>query len=339
MKKYLAALVMMAITALSTYAQQNRAIQLFMPKTVFVGDTAELRYIFQTEADLFGDRNINRQALMTEYSALRTADANRDQRCHIKSAIIEHTGTEYTLIITLIPWKAGEIDFLPFDLAQWIRASQQKKQYGATYDIDLKPVTVHSLVNSLHITSVRPSAAPLMVPGTSILLVLIAAALVVIHTLLIALLMRLKAFTTFMRMSGQERYLHRQAKNALKKLRRLQKADAKYPVDDRAFCARIQHILRDYLNVRFNSSFESLATPAMAQACTTAFGGDLTDREATAIDSLTGLFMRTDYVRFASDADLIATTGGTMDKAACIVSAETCISLFDSTSEPLDGIS
>ncbi len=324
---FLATTLVFLLALQAGYGQRDAhqsAIQIFMPKNVSVGDRAELRYIFKTEADVFSDHALTHVELVSDYAGLQTAGGERENRCAITGASIDRAGNEYTLVITLIPWKAGDIDFLPLDLAQWVRLSLQKKQSTAAFEIDLAPVHINSLVQQIKATSMRPSAPPLVVPGTTAILVALALVLLLLLSLVTAFLLRLSALSAFLRTKGAVRYMHKQARLAFKQLRHLERENAKNPLTMRLYAERLQRIVRSYLSRRFKHNFAASTTPNLALQCEQLLDGGNSEGEQTALDALTALFMRTDYLRFAAYDE-----SSCEEQAALLSAATTCITLFD----------
>ena len=344
MKKQLAS-AFLCIFALFC-ATSQKALQLFMPKTVYVGDTAELRYIFHSETDIFAAATAALAEPTATQSSEQSADSpiriltlalpehalTADESCAIKYAALEHMENEYTFTCTIVPWKAGTLSFLALDMTQLVyqtlsaSASQAAIAFASPVVIQLAPVTIHSRAAEQHITELRPPSPPLVVPGTTAILIVLAIAAIACSAVLIALLMKLPALSMLLLSTHAAR---KQALLALKKLRRLQRNWHKHSLEKRAFCAELQHILRTFLEKRFSRPFMPLTTPALYATFEELAGGTIEKTHQESIQALIELFARTDYIRFAQEAEgWTQTSADELIEKAC-----TCILAFDVTAQ------
>ena len=98
-------------------------LQLVMPKIVYIGDTVEIRYIFHSEAKLFGGEFSDSPSaflnLNTEYDFFKANAAD----FAVTKATLEKINAEYTLTMTVIPWKTGYLQIPPFNLNSLVNSS------------------------------------------------------------------------------------------------------------------------------------------------------------------------------------------------------------------------
>jgi len=311
--------------------------QFLLPKNVSVGDTVELHYMFQSEANLFWEEEqaknsdesdiqkteeVESSARLSKSGALdlRTdisAFKALSDKCFVQKAVLEHVDAEYTLILTLVVWKVGEIDFPPFNLISTLFHYES----GGEIMIDLEPFTVLSVVERTGAQSLKPPAPPLIVPGTTFYLVLFAILFVIFVTALIILLTKIPAISSFLHDSKSVRQAKRYARRAIKKLRILDANNKKMEMLDKEFCAEVQKILRSYLQHRFRLPFKNMSTSELPQAFEDLFDGDIPGEKESAIEELSALFTRTDFLRYSENAGAVGSVEGLVDKAIQVVNA------------------
>ena len=255
------------------------AVQIFMPENASVGDRAELHYMFHTESPLLQEEESHVE-LPLEIPALLA----EQEKCKVLSATLDRFGSEYTLSLSLVGWKSGQIDFSPFTLKG--------------YTIDLKPIEFHSIVEKTGAQGFRPASPPLVVPGTSAMLALFALLFLVVLSASLFALFHIPAIADFLTKSRAERIARRNMRTALKKLRGLSARGG--GLDDKSFSASLQHILRDYLSKRFSFDFASVHTAALYDTVSCICGADLTSEQEGLVQEILSLFTRTDYIRYAS---------------------------------------
>ena len=106
----------------SKNSSSNSAVQILMPKNVYVGDRCELKYVFHTDVDLFENKisgtDIKTLELLTDWPAFN----KMSEKCLVYRVVLEHIGFEYTLTVFFIPWQTGVLDFSSFDLSNLVRA-------------------------------------------------------------------------------------------------------------------------------------------------------------------------------------------------------------------------
>ncbi len=265
--------------------------QVVVPKEIYVGDTAEVRLTFHTPVDYF--------ALLSS-SQLRgnsvlldtTLDAftQKEQVCTVESAVLERSDFSYTIVLTVIPWEPGVIDFAPFDLNAACHLEQEQINY-----VDFLPVAVSSLSEKMNVTVLRNAASPQILPGTNYILWAFIVSGIVIVILIVLLLVHLHDF-----LEGVDGFKSRLGfiRNAFTTKRKIKKLSGKKMPD--SVCAeQWQHIMRSYLQYRFASQFLSVPSNRIYSVIEKTAGGSLTQEQDQAVTALSELFVRTDFIRYA----------------------------------------
>ena len=255
-------------------------VQIFMPETVCVGDKAELRYIFHSELPLMEEDELHRELSVELPSFTAQSD-----RCTVLSASVDRFGHEYTISLMLIGWRVGSIDFAPFVLGDYL--------------VDFEPVEIASAVEKNGAQGFRPPSPPLVVPGTTMVLGILAVVLFVCFALVVFALFHVPAIADFFTRTHAERVMRRNMRAALKKLRQLEIRQS--GMTDQQFCASLQHILRGYLGKRFYRSFASVESGAVYETFVELCGGDLDDAQDAMVQQILGILNRTDYIRYAHE--------------------------------------
>lgn len=274
---------------------QTGTVQILLPKTVYVGDRCELKYVFHTEADLFENEifgsKLTSLDLLTDWPVFN----NLSEKCLVYRVSLEHTGFEYALTLFFIPWQVGQIDFSSFDLSSLVRASLKRPETAAGFFVDFAPVTVNSLAEKLKVSSPPQAQGPVTVPGTSFLLILIAAVFLLISGAAVFLLLRIPYFLMLLVLAGKNRKIRKAYKLAVKKINRL----LREKIDDDEFCTRLLSSVREFLCLRFDEEFSSLTCTHFYEKFETFACGSLSETQNQAVANLVEVFGRGDYVRFA----------------------------------------
>lgn len=312
MKKRFLSLLLVAVFTATLYAQRDDAVQqILIPKEVFVGDSAELRYSFRSAVDFFDGADslrISGDTLILETS--QKAFSSLGERCSISRAILERSGLDYTLRIIFVPWMPGTIDFPPLDLdlavygKQNTIAGKRDIPADAHFFIDLEPVTVASLSEKLGVTTLRKPISPLSVPGTNYLVLLLIIVALIALGLLVFFFIKLPTTLKKYQLLKEEIGFYKNAHATVKKYKRLAKSD----VDDKEFALCWQTIMRSYLEYRFSTSLSALASSRVVAHIEMLTGGLLSSEQQNVVEQIASFFHRTDYIRFAGgslDAELL----------------------------------
>ena len=104
---------------LSSLVFAQSVTQIVLPNKVYIGDRAEVRLIFRSDMVMTPFDDSSSVSLDAEFFSFFLFF------CAVENVVLEHTGVEYSLVISFVPWKTGEIDFPSFDLGSLISFSKK----------------------------------------------------------------------------------------------------------------------------------------------------------------------------------------------------------------------
>lgn len=293
----------------SLSAQATQDLQIAFPKTAFTGDTVEIKYIFHSDANIFPDEFFKSSAkfsMRTDYDIFE----NHKDDFALKEIFLEKLGSDYTLTMKIVPWEPGYLLLPAFNLSALAQFSAKKNadesdffmnsSNFAPFMVSLKPIQINSIAEKYKSVDFQAQAAPQLLPGTSLYLaVMILFYLFLIFTVIFLLL----KFSVAAKGIEKIKYLFSLKKNSrktAKKLKKLLKNSEKIQ-DDKEFARIFQQILRDYLNKRFSRDFSSIPTNALYSEFLEIACGELSEIQENAVELLTEIFFRTDYVRYSQN--------------------------------------
>ena len=255
--------------------------QILIPKKVYIGDQAELRCTFNspsTELKQLLNKESNGQ---TELSLVSLESSDYD----IKSVTLSSAGVDfYQLSVNFIPWKTGEIQFPPLTID------------GTDLIIEFHPVQIVSLVStdSNNATTLRDTASPLLLPGTTYKLYGALTALIIILIVLIRIIIKRKSIQFFLETKRLQRKYKKNKKQTIRALRQISDETS-----DSETAALIQKIMRNYLEVRFDYPFTNATTSELMKGWQKVTGGLLSDSKEEAFGDIAACFIRTDFIRYS----------------------------------------
>lgn len=301
-----AILSLLILTSVPSHAEN---LQLVMPKIIYIGDTVEIRYIFHSEAKLFGGAFAESPSaflnLNTDYDFFKANAADFT----VKTATLEKINAEYTLTMTVIPWKTGFLQIPPFNLNSLVNSSLDfsKEISGSsspmaitftTFIINLSPIEVKSIVAKTGHKTFLPQSAPLVMSGTTAFLAILAIISLTVFSVLVFILLHIPRVAAFVKNISYLYSLRKNSRRNIRRLVRLQK-NSKQIASDKDFAEKIQHILREFLNKRFGHDFSSITTSRLYAEFTELSGGTLGTSQEDTIENLLAIFNRLEYIRFA----------------------------------------
>lgn len=257
--------------------------QILVPKKVYIGDTAELRCTFNNPSSelkqlISGDGKNN-----TELSLVSLTSPDYD----IKSITLSPAGVDfYQLSITFIPWKTGEIQFPPLAIE------------NTDLTVEFQPIQIVSLVStdSNNATTLRDTAAPLLLPGTTYKIYGALITLIILLIAIIRIIIKRKSILFYLDTKRLQRKYKKNKKQTIRTLRQISDEQ------DSLVAGKIQNIMRNYLETRFAYPFTHSATSELMRGWQTATGGLLSDSKEEAFGEIASSFIRTDYIRYSKDA-------------------------------------
>lgn len=279
-----------AFFASRNFFSQTETSQMVLPKRIFVGDTAELHYTFNSNVDFFpNEENLDEKPLIFEKLPFDFDNENFT----LQKAVIQKNGLLYTVVLTFTPWKVGILDFPQFDLLSAVFGNTNP----VPFLIDPKPVEISSIITKDEDSSLRGIKGPLFFPGTiyviyAAVLLLVALLIIILHTVL-----KWQEISLKLKQRKTLRMYAKNARNALRQFRKLEKNSLR--INDVAFCLAVQQIFRYYLTVRFGRKFDALSTEQISSAFDELTGGAMSDFLRENVSSVQEIFRRADYIRFA----------------------------------------
>lgn len=298
MLKKISAFLLLALFCLTAVSAQT---QVLTPKNIYVGDETQLQLSFDSPVDLFALPGVHVEA--SGYVILDTDMEEFDsvkKDCTILNAVLSRNGITYTVLIQFIPWKTGRIRFPKIDLVDLCRGREylalhpEVKSYD-DFILNFDSVKVNSLASELNATSLREPFAPMSLPGTNYVVWAIVIGILLVMVLTALLLVKLPKILRRIHL------IHRNlsfAKNIfLTRIRFIILLHKKF--SDAEFAALWQKIMRHYFTKRFRMSFVSVTSSNIAQ---TVLGciSSAEEKKVRASSQVAKIFLRTDYIRFAS---------------------------------------
>lgn len=283
----------------SRHSSEDFVRQILLPREVYVGDTAELHYLFTSSADFFseaGEQNTAAEKISIDTTTFSFVSAK--EHCTITHAELKRSGTTYTLTVTFIPWEPGTITVAPFNLYAALRTAHSQEENLPTYMIDINPITIPSLAEKLGETSIRAPIGPLLIPGTKKILAILFTCVAMLIFVTAILLLKYAAVKNAWEQFLVKNQLVKNARRTKMKLRKLKTQQC----PDTEFAQAIQTILREYLTFRFGCSFASVTTKHIQNVIQNATGNLYDPQKEESIFSLISLFTRTDYILFAKNS-------------------------------------
>lgn len=257
--------------------------QILIPKKVHIGDTAELRCTFSAESPSL--KKLTEEGITSlPYSVFTTPIESED--FEILSVSIAPSGVNYYQIsITFIPWKTGLIKLPDINIEN--------------IEIALKPEEIVSLTKQYNTTTIKESTAPLLLPGTTYKLYGSIILAVVFIIIIVNLFIKRKKLCFFVKNKILQMKYKKNKKQAIKKLKKIgNNPDFK----DREAAEQIQHVLRNYLEFRFDYPFTRVVTSKLLPAFYEITQNLLSENKYEAFGEITDSFIRTDYIRYSSNA-------------------------------------
>ncbi len=278
------------------FSQELSFKQTLVPKEIYVGDTAQLSYSFQSSVDFYSLAQLGGAASKLEGGILYFDISNgyfsaMESSCSVTQLSLRQVGMTYTLVLNFIPWRPGKITFIPLDMDKLCSANTGKL-------ITLEPVEILSLSEKLGTGTLRPPSPPLLLHGTNYivwtLIVILVFFLIMLALFMMNFSMFIKKFVLFKEHVGYKR----NAFQTKRKLRELLKQSGL----DSDFAQQWQQIMRSYLNYRFSTSFLSVTSKDIARSVSLVTGDMLDIEQENAIFSIQTVFIRTDYIRYAKNS-------------------------------------
>lgn len=267
--------------------------QSLIPLEVFVGDEAELRYSFRSAVDFFPNADL---VMEKEIDISKFPFKKLNDTLTLKKAYFSRNDMEYVISVHFIPWRAGVIEFPPFDLFSALGLNERDKNKNISYSILFDPIEIMSIVEKTNLREMQPPAPPFIIPGTTYVIFAIALFAIVIFALLLRALIKFGDIRRWYKHFKIMRAYRRNSAVAIKKIKKLLKNKK---AGDIEFCAALQNITRTYLAFRFDYPFASASARGIRNAFQKICLGEIPHVIDNSVEDLTSMFIRTDYIRYA----------------------------------------
>ena len=269
---------------------EDDTTQVVMPKTIYVGDRAELSYTFRSAVDFFADMN---DSILSRKIPLKSLPFETDTDDYtILNASLERNGLLYTFRLVFIPWNTGAIDFPMFDISAAVYGGA-----AAPFIIDVQSVEVSSILQDQDEAQLRASMGPLLLPGTMYALYFAALLSVILLIVIFRLVVKRESVRDAYKTWKLLRLYAKNAKELYRSLKRLERAGKK--IDDAEFCTELQQLIRRYLDFRFGYRFSAVSSPAIMDTFEKIMADAMSEKTQSGAMSLAAVLRRTDYVRYA----------------------------------------
>ena len=284
-------------------AQSTQAA--LIPKDVYVGDEAEIRFAFSFAGSLFSPdmsglsggaqgelapaRTAGKQASLSTSEEKITELLSNDGYT-VKKLTLSGSGNLYVLSVFFIPWKTGELDMAPFDLASVFELS------ASPLFIDIPVVQIQSISEKTGEKNLRPVRSPLIIPGTTYVVVLFSALILVLCAAGLAVLFRFKLIRNFAESFFARIFSSRNYLKACRELLFLEKNGGE--MDAALFCRRLSALIRIYLEKRFMQPFTTKTSGELTASFSALFAGTASETSCEYIHELYEVCARCDYIRF-----------------------------------------
>lgn len=278
-----------------------------MPKDVYVGDEAEIRFEFAFAEKLFeGDSpllNARAFADVSDMSDISPGSRSENEEFKrifftddytIQSMRLKGSPPSYVLSIVFIPWKTGEIDMSAFDLSTVFSLSVRP------FLTDIPPVHIQSITEKTGEKQLRPVKGPIIIPGTTYAVFAFCAVLLLFFAVVTALLIRFALIRGFFQTFFERMFSSQSFRTVCRELLFLEKRRQALPAG--VFCTRLSRLVRSYLENRFSYPFTAKTSTELVPAFSEFFAHSASERSYAYMQDLYEVCARCDYIRFSGES-------------------------------------
>lgn len=278
-----------------------------MPKDVYVGDEAEIRFEFSFAEKLFeGDSPLlNARAFADVSDMSDISPGSRSEKKELKrifftddytiqSMRLKGSPPSYVLSIVFIPWKTGEIDMSAFDLSTVFSLSVRP------FLTDIPPVHIQSITEKTGEKQLRPVKGPIIIPGTTYAVFAFCAVLLLFFAVVTALLIRFALIRGFFQTFFERMFSSQSFRAVCRELLFLEKRGQALPSG--VFCTRLSRLIRSYLENRFSYPFTAKTSPELVPTFSEFFAHSASERSYAYMQDLYEVCARCDYIRFSGES-------------------------------------
>ena len=236
--------LLLCLTCSYAFSQTTSLI----PSEVYIGDTAEIRFTFPWNEDIFANSpDAEKKVFFSDLDKSLSHDYT------IKSMELFNTTKGYVLSIIFSPWKTGPLDLEPLDISAIFNVE------GKSLVIDIPEIEIQSIFNAVNvIKEIQAPSGPVVMPGTSYIIIVCIAIILIIILLIIIVLIHFKSikkqtaciFSQVFK-SGNIKKTNKQLTFLLKNVHSLELQD---------FASHLSQIIRLYLEKRLAHPFTAETT-------------------------------------------------------------------------------
>ena len=272
------------------YVQTKQSV---FPRAVYIGDRAELRCSFKSEAVLTaGSVPSEAFADSLDFSVYDIKDIS----IQLVQPAPSSDADNYTLVISFIPWRTGVIQLPDLEI-------------DGIGTFHFEGIQVLSLVEQENVSGLRTYSSPLLLPGTAYKIYGGIAVIVILIVLLIRLIVKWRSVVFWFKNTKLQRRYARSRKNTIRALEACLASDE----NDAQLCTDIQKIMREYLELRLDYPFTKTLTSELSLAFEKATYGLADEKRYSAFENIIAVFVRTDFIRF-SDPSSASFEKGELEK-------------------------
>ncbi len=265
-----------------------------VPSPLFVGDTALFRVEFNSKKPFLPEDFSGEFFLKTDFPPFLAFQNHALVRSASLSSLPPKKDSlySYLLLLKITVWQEGSLDFPVFDAGALVQYSRGGEAAFPVQRIELSSVNVESALTRSPSISFLPHRSPLFLKGTAFVLLFFAFLLLCGTFFLILFFLRFRAFSS----KWQTVFFHvrakKNARRALKNLKKLKKTNATY--SDSAFCKELQNIVRSFLEKKCAADFSALTSFEIKTKIAALF-----ENEIESFACFFSVLYRTDAVRFS----------------------------------------
>lgn len=285
MSKHLKIAFIVLITLSSfTYSQTISLI----PNEVYIGDTAEIRFNFTWNGNLFVEDNTVTKVTQTNLDNTLQNDYT------IQSMELYPSNNGYTFSIIFSPWVIGPLDIQPIDIAAIFNLTTN------SLIIDIPEVEIKSIFTAINDKKViQEPIGPVIIPGTSYFLIIFITLIFILVLLLIIALTRINSIKQGIYKIISSILLSNNVKKACKKLNLLEKQISN--ITTKEFASQLSQIIRVYLEKHFSHPFTAETTTNFPAVFATIFENNTTEEGKNHMNNLFEVCTICDFLHYGEN--------------------------------------
>lgn len=276
--------------------------QVVIPKQVFIGDTAELRYSFHNTNSLLKEYAKKELKTYKEIPLSGFVDGIDTSSYSIKKVHLIQTGeNNYTISVTFVPWKVGKIQLSSFDITG---ALLENTDLQNQVIVDFETVEILSIIEQKNLTAeINAPQNPKLLPGTIYGIYFNIIFILAFFVAILLLLIKHKSVNLWLK---NQKLKLKYRKNKNETLKNISKILENYEKNDneKEFCESIQKILRQYLENRFDCPFKNATASEIVSKYYQITLGILSEKKNSAVEDIGSVFVRTDFIRYSDSKNV-----------------------------------